>query len=263
MNEIGFLDLLSQGIPLIVTIVAIMGDTWDKSQKGLNKLTRTGRVVVGLIVFIGLPLSFYTMNESKKNLAENIDRHHIGAKEHKELNETLYATLIAADSLEEIIVDIQTSLFMELRAMGDSIKGTVQSTGEQIKISISDSLQRAIASSEGNLKTAITDSLQTIIKDAEGSLEIAITNSKDILKKTMTGAEGSLQIAITTSEGNLNSTMINTESNLRTAIKDSEGKLESAMKNANDHLKTEIEKILKSYIENLEIKLVKKLDSIK
>lgn len=263
MNEIGFLDLLSQGIPLIVTIVAIMGDTWDKSQKGLNKLTRTGRVVVGLIVFIGLPLSFYTMNESKKNLAENIDRHHIGAKEHKELNETLYATLIAADSLEEIIVDIQTSLFMELRAMGDSIKGTVQSTGEQIKISISDSLQRAIASSEGNLKTAITDSLQTIIKDAEGSLEIAITNSKDILKKTMTGAEGSLQIAITTSEGNLNSTMINTESNLRTAIKDSEGKLESAMKNANDRLKTEIENTLKSYIDDLEIKLVKKLDSIK
>ena len=262
MNEIGFLDLLSQGIPLIVTIVAIMGDTWDKSQKGLNKLTRTGRVVVGLIVFIGLPLSFYTMNESKKNLAENIDRHHIGAKEHKELNETLYATLIAADSLKTIIADIQTSLFMELRAMGDSIKGSLQSTEERIKISITDSLQTAITNSEGNLKTAITDSLQTVIKDAKSSFQTAIINSEGILKKAMTSTEDSLQTAISNSEGNLKSTMMKTESNLRNAIKDSEGKLESAMKNANDRLKTEIEKILKSYIDDLKIKLAVKPDSL-
>ena len=213
MNQLTYQDFLSQGIPLIVTIVAIMGDTWDKSQKGLNKLTRTGWVVVGLIVFIGLPLSFYTMNKSKITLIESENIHIISEEDHNKLNETLHETLIGVGSLKENIAGIQ-------------------------------------------------DSLQTIIKYAEGNLQTAITNSEGNLRSTITGAEGSLQTVITTSEGNLNSTMMKTESNLRTAIKDSEGKLESAMKNANDRLKTEIEKILKSYIDSLKIKLAVKPDSL-
>ena len=138
-----------------------MGDTWDKSQKGLKKLTRTGWVLVGLLVLIALPVSIYTMTKSKEMDSRSRETHidgevaHVdGEVAHDKLIKDLKKSLNAADSLHDKIKNtnkmlegFELSFIEKLRATGARIKGAVQSTAQPIKTEIT--------TSEGNLRSTI------------------------------------------------------------------------------------------------------------